>query len=64
MEDGRLLFAYGELTDGCYFGEPSCTKIPQELKRLASVAQGQDGTSAHLTSLGSWFAKHFGMLER
>ncbi|KAL4957881.1 putative hscarg dehydrogenase [Aspergillus filifer] len=43
MEDARLLFAYGELTGGRYFGnEVSSTTDAAALKRLAVSAQGGD----------------------
>ncbi|KAF7626766.1 putative hscarg dehydrogenase [Aspergillus flavus] len=61
LEDARLLFAYGELTGGRYFGvEPSSTATARKLKKLAATAQGKDGTSAELTSLASFFAANFG----
>ncbi|KAJ5904766.1 hscarg dehydrogenase [Penicillium subrubescens] len=60
MEDGRLLFAFGEATNGRYFGEDSCTDIPMELKKLAFAAQGKATSGAKLASLGPWFSKNFG----
>ena len=61
LEDARLLFAYGELTGGRYFGvEPSSTTTALELKKLAATAQGKDGVGAELTSLASFFAANFG----
>ncbi|KAJ5112163.1 hscarg dehydrogenase [Penicillium argentinense] len=60
MEDGRLLFAYGEATNGRYFVEDSCTDVPLELKRLAATAQGKDASTVSLASLSSWFAKKLG----
>ncbi|KAB8255097.1 putative hscarg dehydrogenase [Aspergillus pseudonomiae] len=61
LEDPRLLFAYGELTGGRYFGvEPSSTTTALELKKLAATAQGKDGVGAELTSLASFFAANFG----
>ncbi|KAE8159273.1 hypothetical protein BDV40DRAFT_314758 [Aspergillus tamarii] len=51
LEDARLLFAYGELTGGRYFGvERSSTATARKLKKLAATAQGKYGTSAELTS--------------
>ncbi|KAJ5109959.1 hscarg dehydrogenase [Penicillium argentinense] len=60
MEDGRLLFAYGEATNGRYFVEDSCTDVPLELKKLAAAAQGKDASTVSLASLSSWFAKKLG----
>ncbi|PLB43605.1 putative hscarg dehydrogenase [Aspergillus steynii IBT 23096] len=60
MEDARLLFAYGELTGGRYFGnEPSSTAEAASLKRLAASAQGKDGGDLQLTTLASFFERHF-----
>ncbi|KAL4928869.1 NmrA/HSCARG family protein [Aspergillus undulatus] len=60
MEDVRLLFAYGEITGGCYFGgEPSSTAAAASLKRLAETAQGKDEVRSQLTSLASFFRAHF-----
>lgn len=60
MDDARLLFAYGKLTGGCYFGgEPSSTAAAAALKRQAAKAQGKDEAHSQLTTPASFFAQHF-----
>ncbi|KAL3478459.1 putative hscarg dehydrogenase [Aspergillus californicus] len=60
MEDHRLLFAYGNITGGRYFGQqPSSTETAASLKIQAARAQGIFGDDAQLTTPAAFFAKHF-----
>lgn len=54
-----MLFAFGQVTDGKYFGdEPTDVTIPARLKHQASIAKGMDCKQSSLITLEKWFIKN------
>lgn len=54
-----MLFAFGQLTDGKYFGDqPIEVTIPAQLKRQASIAKDVDEKEFGLITMERWFWKN------